>query len=278
MSKGFLLFARNTTLVNYVEQAYALALSIKASQKTVTSVSIVTDDIIPSHYKQVFDHIIPLTEPGKSTRFETESRWKLFHVSPYEETIVLDADMLLTEDISYWWQYASKFDLHFCNSILNYKLEPVVDTVHRRDFIRNNLSNPYFALHYFKKRDISLEFYNTLKFVIRNWHHLYQSFLPSLRQDIPSMDLASALALKMLDIEDQVFDSCSPLKFVHMKPLIQSWPAPPETWQEVVHSNLTANGNLVVGNIKQPALFHYVEKDFIKPSTIKKLEELVHGS
>ena len=278
MSKGFLLFSRNTASVNYLEQAYTLALSIKSSQQTINSVSIVTDDTIPSTYKNVFDHVIPLTSPGEQSRFETESRWKLFHVSPYEETIVLDADMILTEDISHWWTYASKFDLHFCNKILNYKLEPVVDTVHRRDFIRNNLSNPYFALHYFKKRDLSLEFYNTLKFVIRNWHHIYRSFLPSLRQDFPSMDLASALALKMLDIEDRVFDSCSPFKFVHMKPQIQSWPTPADNWQEVVHTNLTNSGKLIVGNIKQPALFHYVNKDFIQPYMINTLEGLTYGS
>jgi hypothetical protein len=278
MSKGFLIFARNANNINYLEQAYALALSIKYSQKTVNSVSLVTDDQVPSHYTQVFDSIVPLTNASEKTRFETESRWKLFHVSPYDETIVLDADMLLTEDVSYWWEYADKFDLHFCSRIKNYKLETVVDTVHRRDFIRNNLSNPYFALHYFKKRDLSLEFYNTLKFVIRNWHQMYRNFLPALRQDIPSMDLASALTIKIMAIEDQVYDVCSPFEFVHMKPMIQGWPNPPADWKEAVHYNITTKGNLVVGNIKQPPLFHYVDKEFITPATILKLEELTHGS
>ena len=92
------------------------------------------------------------------------------------------------------------------------------------------------------------------------------------------MDLASALALKMLDIEDQVFDNCSPFKFVHMKSQIQNWPSAPENWQEVVHTNLTNSGKLIVGNIKQPALFHYVKKDFIQPYMINTLEGLTYGS
>jgi len=272
MSKGFLVLANNTADVNYVEQAYALALSIKASQKTVTSISIVTDNTVPEHYRQVFDNIIPTTSDG--SRFETESRWKLFHITPYAETIVLDADMLLLDDISYWWEYCSKFDLHFASRILNHKLDSVTDTVHRQAFINNKLSNPYFALHYFKQRDLPLEFYKQLKFVVRNWDACIAKFAPNNKQRYPSMDLASAIAIKTLCIEDQVFDVCSPLEFVHMKPAIQDWISTPTSWQHAVTANLDNAGNLFVSNIKQPALFHYVEKDFLKPYMVKTLEDL----
>jgi hypothetical protein len=42
MSKGFLVLAQNTKDVNYVKQAYALALSIRHSQTTVKNISLVS--------------------------------------------------------------------------------------------------------------------------------------------------------------------------------------------------------------------------------------------
>ena len=38
-----------------------------------------------------------------------------------------------------------------------------------------------------------------------------------------------------------------------------------------------AKGDLIVGNIKQSKLFHYIEKDFVTPKLIQRLEELVNG-
>ena len=59
MSRGFLVLAQNTEDVDYVRQAYALALSIRNSQ-TITSISLVTDDPVPEEYQLVFDNIIPI--------------------------------------------------------------------------------------------------------------------------------------------------------------------------------------------------------------------------
>ena len=156
VSKGFLIFAQNTDSVDYLEQAYALALSIQHSQVSNKNVSLVTSDTVPDKYKLIFDKIIPTPWMDESTtsRYATEHRWKLYHVSPYEETIVLDADMLFLEDISTWWDYCGNYDLKICSRIKNYKLEVVRDTFHRKTFIANQLSEPYIALHYFKKSDI----------------------------------------------------------------------------------------------------------------------------
>jgi hypothetical protein len=56
VSKGFLIFAQNTDTVDYVHQAYALALSIKYSQNSINSVSLVTSSKIPKKYKILLFH------------------------------------------------------------------------------------------------------------------------------------------------------------------------------------------------------------------------------
>jgi len=277
VSKGFLVFAQNTDQVDYIQQAYALALSIKHSQHTTKSISIVTNDNIPKRYRPVFDHIIPVPwSKDDVTEFCAEHRWQLYYATPYDETIVLDTDMLFLDDISGWWEYCSNYDLKFCSRVLNYKVEPIHDTVYRKAFIANNLTNPYFALHYFKKSRIAYEFYKVLEFVVNNWNWCYDNFAFKEYQEWLSMDLASAIAIEISGLQDMVVDVCSPLEFVHMKPLIQGWPVFVSNWQSAVHYVYSDTGDLFVGNIRQPKLFHYVDKGFLNGNIIKTLENLNH--
>jgi hypothetical protein len=281
VSKGFLVFAQNTDTVDYVQQAYALALSIKYTQPTINNISIVTNDPVPEKYVKIFDKIIPIpwfTETTESM-LKAEHRWKLYHASPYEETIVLDTDMLILADISLWWDYCSNFNIKFCSKIRNYKSELIEqDTVHRKTFIANKLPNPYFALHYFKKRDQSLEFYKVLEFVINNWEFCRGTFAPLEPQEWISMDLATSIALTISGMEDTAIDTTSPLEFIHMKPAIQGWESTPISWRNFVNHSLNKKGEFIVGNIKQEKVFHYVEKDFITEDIINRLEDLLNAT
>jgi len=279
VSKGFLLFAQNTSEVNYVEQAYALALSIKNSQQSISNVSLITNSTVPKKYSKVFDHIIPIPyfKKIKNSPLQAEHRYQMYTASPYDETIVLDSDMLLTEDIFDWWNYCSNYDVHFCNRITNYKLEPVVDTIHRKTFIANHLPNVYYALHYFKKSDVASEFYKVLEFVVNNWEACYGKFTPHEYQSWVSMDVSTAIAIKISGMEDVAISNLNPMRFTHMKSSIQDWPVTPENWQNAVPCVLNNRGNLVVGNIQQDPVFHYVEKHFINKKILSKLEELADG-
>jgi len=277
VSKGFLVLAQNTDDVDYVQQAYALALSIKFSQQEIKNISLITNNDVAEEYKWAFDNIIPIPWYKEGNRYQAENRWKFYHVTPYEETIVLDTDMLLLEDISEWWSYCSNHDLKFCSRIKNHKNDITVDTINRKAFIVNKLTSPYFALQYFKKTTPAYEFYKVLEFVCNNWEWCYTKFSPEEYQNWLSMDLATAIAIEIAGMHDSVIDSCSPLEFTHMKPNIQEWDMAPISWQDGVHTVLTTRGDLVVGNIKQSKLFHYVEKNFLTEKIIKRLEELADG-
>jgi hypothetical protein len=229
---------------------------------------------VPVQYKHVFDKIIeiPWGDLAINPTWKIENRWKIFHVSPYLETIVLDTDMLFLDDISDWWEYCSTSDLKFCSKIKNYKNETITtDTVHRKTFIANNLSNPYVALFYFKKSDLALSFFKILEFVIKNWEFCSKTITSTSPQKWLSIDLATAMAIYIMGIEEQVIDSCSPLEFTHMKPAIQGWSPVPSSWQNVVSFNFE-NGVMLVGNYRQQFLFHYVEKDFLTDNILVKLE------
>lgn len=277
MSKGFVVLAQNTETVDYIKQAYALALSIKFSQKEEKSISLITNDIVPDEYISVFDNIIPIPwdDAASESTWKVENRWKIYYCTPYDETIVLDTDMLMLDDINEWWEYCSNYDIHFCSKIKNYKLEYITDTVHRKTFISNNLPNVYFALHYFKKNEKAYEFYKILEFVCNNWEHLYGSIAPNEYQNWLSMDLSASISTLIYGID--VTNTTSPFEFVHMKSPLQGWSNIPLKWQDAVHSVLNKKGELVIGNIKQPKLLHYVEKDFITKELLLRLVELSNG-
>jgi hypothetical protein len=279
VSKGFLVYAQNTDSVDYITQAYALALSIKTTQSIYRNISIVTDDTVPEEYLEVFDKVIsiPWGDQSNGSKFKSENRWKLYHATPYQETIVLDTDMLLLEDITEWWTYCSNYNLKFCSRIKNYKLEEVVDTIHRKAFIANNLTSPYFALHYFKKSDEAHNFYKVLEFISNNWEWVYTKFAPEHYQSWASMDLTAAVAIEITGYHEQAIDQVSPLEFVHMKAPLQGWTVSAESWTNTVSHVLTTKGDLIVGNIKQSKLFHYVEKNFVTPQLIKRLKGLLNA-
>jgi hypothetical protein len=138
------------------------------------------------------------------------------------------------------------------------------------------LTNPYVACHYFKFSDNALAFYKALEFVCNNWEWAYTKFAPVSYQNWLSLDLAAAIAIEITGLYESVGDVCSPVKFVHMKIGLQDWPFLPDSWQDSVPYVLNSKNQLIVGNIKQPKLFHYVEQSFMSSKMIQKLEKFAN--
>jgi hypothetical protein len=56
-----------------------------------------------------------------------------------------------------------------------------------------------------------------------------------------------------------------------MKPAIQGWNHIPTKWTDVLSSYFDDDCNLIVGNVKQQGLFHYVEDEFLTDDILFKL-------
>ncbi len=59
MSNGHIFVAQNSN-VDYVRQAYALALSIKKNNKLYRETCLITNNEVPESYRHAFDHILPI--------------------------------------------------------------------------------------------------------------------------------------------------------------------------------------------------------------------------
>ena len=174
MSKGILVLAQNNEHINYVDQACLLAMSIAVNDTSL--ISIVTNDIVPEQYQSLFDKIIPIPfdDSAIDSEWKIENRWKLYHSSPYNETIIMDTDMLVLQNIDTWWNILSNYEVFFTNSVLTYRNTTANTEYYRKTFIENNLPNLFSGFHYFKKCDFAKEFYTWLELVINNWETFYE--------------------------------------------------------------------------------------------------------
>lgn len=276
MTRGVVLLAQNNSLHDYVKMAYALSLSLKISQNCDISVSLITNDKVPKKYLTVFDNIIPVPKDDSAinSSWKIENRSKIYQASPYEETIVLDTDMLVMCDISYYWDVFKDYDIYFTSKVFTYRGELITNDHYRRVFTNNNLSNLYTGLHYFKKSSKAEEFYNWMDFIINNWQEFYGScFLRSCPKS-PSMDVIAALTAKVLGCDKHVTNHKDTVSFVHMKPMLQGWKIPPDNWTDILDSSINDLGHLKVGNYRQDRIFHYTEKNFLNDDIVNQLEKL----
>jgi hypothetical protein len=272
MTQGFLVIAQNSD-VDYVRQAYALALSIKATQPTINNISIVTNDPVPEEYQQAFDQIIPIPfgDAAVSSEWKVENRWKLYYASPYNETIVFDTDMLVLDNIEGAWNFVSDRDLFFTSTVIDYKNRVIDNTIYRKMFVANDLPNLYSGMCYFRKSDTAFEFFKLLEFITYNWQRIYYEIAPKNMQNFYSLDVSAAIAAKLMGIDNIITNKNSPFTFTHLKPALQGWEPIPESCLSQLLINFTDTHELYLNNFKQRGVFHYVDDKFLTDKIIKKL-------
>ncbi len=273
MSKGYLVLAQNSEDVDYIKQAYVLALTIKNTQPTINKISLVTNDVVPEKYKQAFDKIVPIPfgDHAENSSWKVENRWKLYHASPYDETIVLDVDMLFLENMEHLWEFAKGKDLFFTSNVRDYKGRIVTDKTYRKTFVENSLPNLYSALFYFKKSKYSLDFFKLLEFVTYNWERIYFEVTPKMTQKFYSLDVSAAIVAKILGIEEEVSCPNAPFVFTHMKPALQGWDPIPESFLSQTIVNFNQHKELFLNNFKQYGIIHYVEDKFLTDKIMEVL-------
>ena len=270
---NFTMLAQNSNY-DYVLQACLAAMSIKATNKNA-NICLITNNLVPDCYKQLFDYIIdiPWGDHASDYEWKIHNRWKIYHAVPYEETVVMDTDMLVLEDLTSWFDFLKSYDLFFPTKVYTYRNEEVSeDNFYRKAFKKYNLPNVYSGFHWFKKRDLPHEFYTWLEMITNNWQQFYKYHAGGkIYQKTCSIDVSAAITTKILDCENQITNSKAKYpSFTHMKPRIQGWNLQyGERWQDRVAVYLNDDLTLRIGNFVQSGVFHYTEKDFVNDKIIK---------
>jgi len=275
MNFGYLIVVSTNTKIDYPMLAYALALSIKNTQKEgYDKVALVIDDKSKiEHFSStwVFDHII---EWDKEKHWDGRS-W-MDELTPFEHTVCLDADMLFFRDYSHWIDYFIKnSELYIANKSLTYRGDVVTSDYYRKCFKANDLPNLYsFYTFFVKNSNLCKEFFNLQRAIIKNPKEYSNLFLSNYKPKVVGTDEAFALATRILDIENKIAYPMEFPKVVHCKGMIQGWPWPADSVFDHVGFYFNTQGNLKIGNYQQHDIVHYVEKDRVTLETINILEEI----
>lgn len=242
MTKGFVIMAQGDT---YVKCAAVLEKSIKKFMP-MANVTVVTTDKLP-HGDQV-----------PNTSWKLQNDWQVYDASPYNETIKLEADMLITRDISHWFDVLKLKDIVVCNKIRNYKGEISNVRAYRRFIDDNNLPDVYNAITYFKKTTIAKQFFNIVKDVFENWIE-YKLILKCNQNEICTTDWAYAIACHILGVENTTIPNFDEYSMVHMKQFVNSLPT--ENWTDTLIYEILPN-QLRINTFPQFYPFHYHIKSF----------------
>ena len=282
MSRGYITIAQNTADNDYLKMSYGLALSLKATQEE-NNICLCVDDetkslLEPKHY-EVFDDIvtIPWFDNAKyEPSWKIQNKWKYGYMSPYDETIKLDADMLFTVDVNYYWEImkARNFGVAICNTIHTFRDEVGDDTYYRKAFKENKFYNAYSALTYFNKSDEALTFYNQVEDIYKHWEKYAEEFMRINSNDVAYTDEVYGMAVRLLGWQDKVKPPKS-FSFVHLKSKCQgllNYAVDDSPWTTFLDGQYNNEG-LWINNYYQTKPVHYVEKSWCTDELITKLEK-----
>lgn len=301
--RGYITVAENSKSGDYLKMAYALALSLKVSDQKCSDLTVCVPEgtEVPDKYRKVFHNVVEMYGKDRSmySEWKVLNKWKVYNLSPYQETVLLDADMLfppLGEDISPWWDNMCNSDIFPCVMPRTYRNERIVINDYRKAFEANNLPMLYTAFFYFRKSERTKEYFDLIRDVTDLWSHLkyhlderqfpieatrafgenytWYHYMPDLPTKL-SGDLAFSVAAKLMNFQFPI-NSYLPT-FIHMKSGCQGFEDPKrrkrEDWTEFL--NVEFNERFFsIENHLQLYPVHYHVKRFLTNERIELLENM----
>jgi hypothetical protein len=202
--------------------------------------------------------MLPYGDQAPNTFWKLQNDWQVYEISPYDETIKLEADMFMPRDIRHWFDVMSVQDVVVCNKIRNFKQELSDVKVYRRFIDDNNLPDVYNAITYFKKSDTAEKFFSIVRDVFENWIE-YKSILKCNPKEECTTDWAYAIACHVIGVEKTTLPNFDELSMVHMKQWVNGLPT--ENWTDTLVYEILPN-QLRVNTYPQQYPFHYHIKLF----------------
>lgn len=183
--------------------------------------------------------------------------WKLFQITPYHETIKLEADMICAGPIDHWWTLFENKDVVISQGCKNYHGQVSTNRFYRKLFDENNLPDLYNAITYWRFSKTATEFFLLVKTIFKNWKS-YQSVL-KYPDDEPTTDVVYAIAAVIMGIDKVTLPQGFGPQIVHMKKHINGLHSDDWTKELVWEYH---HGCLTINTIAQQGLVHYHNKNW----------------
>lgn len=256
MNKGFVIYAQNTSSIDYIKCAEVLAYSIRKVMPKA-NISLITDDVDSSEY---FDKVIalPYGDLDLNSNWKLANDWQIYEASPYEYTIKLEADLYIPQSIDFWWDVLKNKDVVISTTIRNFQQKISDVRIYRRFIDDNKLPDCYNAITYFRKSDTASKFFEIVKDVFNNWES-YKSVLKCNSNEPVTTDWAYSIASHLLGKENTTLPNFPSMSMVHMKQYINGTRT--ENWTDTFVYEIS-HDVLRINTCPQLYPFHYHVKSF----------------
>ena len=260
---GYVTIAQNTGECDYVRMAYLQALSIKLTMPG-SRYAVITNNEVPEEYHEVFDYVIPLVNP---TEWAQANEWQVFNLTPFKETIKLEADLVFTRDCSHWANILRLKEVVLSTHCRDVFGNLVTNSPHRQLFVENNLPDVYNGLMYFRYSQTATNFFKTAELLFANWNSVKQS-LKGCDDELPTTDVIYAVTALLVGIENVTLPRADFINFVHLKNAINKWPES-DSWPNMVLTEINAP-MVRINNLNQYYPVHYHNKEWINDTIIEQ--------
>ena len=211
MSKGIIIFAQNNEYVNYAEQACACAGYARKNLSLFDEICLITNaETLESNetlINEYFDRVIvsdsfqpdnirlfkDTVDKLEYASFKNMGRSEVYDLSPYDETLVIDADYFIMNDIlDQVWD--SENDV-----MINCKYRDVSGRHKENIEYLDNFSIPMYwaTVFYFKKSDYTRHLFTLINHIKYNFKYYY--YLYNCTGNLFRNDFAFSMALHILN-------------------------------------------------------------------------------
>lgn len=270
--QGFVTFAINNDVVDYLELAYLQCLNVKATQKTNSYAVIVDKDTmtkVTDRHRAVFDYVIEAHDVGTGLGIPFSREPQVFQLTPFKETIKLESDLLFTRSIDHWWTAFRLKDVCLSTGARDFSGSKSSVRKYRAIFDANELPDVYNGLMYFRYSQGASDFFSLAANVFYAWAEISIE-LRKYDEIVPTTDVVYAVVAQILGEETVTMPSMDFINFVHMKSEFNGW-SDNRSWIDTVMSE--RDGDVIrINNLNQYHPVHYFDKNYATEELIKYYE------
>ena len=181
--------------------------------------------------------------------------WQMFAVSPYRQTIKLEADMIAAGPVDHWWTLFELRDVVISQGARTYYDESAQSRFYRKCFDENNLPDVYNAITYWRLSRTAQEFFALVRNIFENWTEFKK--LIKFPEEEASTDLVYAMAAQIIGPEQVTLPAGLGPTIVHMKQHINALQCRDWT-QELIWEN----DPFRINTVAQTGFVHYHRKEW----------------
>jgi len=183
--------------------------------------------------------------------------WQMFNISPYRQTIKLEADMLCTSPINHWWTLFERRDVVISQGARNFYDQLAQARQYRKIFDTNHLPDVYNAITYWRVSQQSQDFFRLVRRIFEHWND-YKTLL-KFPDAIATTDVVYAMAAQIIGVELCTLPVGVGPQIVHMKRHMIGTRT--DDWtKELVWEH--TNPGLRINTVAQTGLVHYHIKEW----------------